>query len=42
MWSEWVERRNSDRVYWGKMMGRDHLADCSVDGRIILKRILNK
>jgi hypothetical protein len=36
------DRRGAYRVWWGDLKETDHLKDLSIDGRIILKWILNK
>jgi hypothetical protein len=37
----WGEERCIQVLGWGNLRVRDHLEDPGVDGRIILKRILN-
>jgi len=35
-----VDRRDAYRGWYGDLMGRDHSEDLSLDGRIVLKLIL--
>jgi hypothetical protein len=45
-WAEHVEsigrKEKSTWFCWGNLRERDHLEDLSVDGRIILRRIIKK
>jgi hypothetical protein len=38
----WGRRVLHTRVWWGNLKVRDYLKDLSIDGRIILKWILNR
>jgi hypothetical protein len=39
MWHVWETGEVCKGVWWGDLRGRDHLADLSIDGNIILKWI---
>jgi hypothetical protein len=41
-WHVWGTRELHTRVWWGNLKKRDHLEDLGIEGRIILKWILNR
>jgi hypothetical protein len=42
MWHVWVREEVRREFWWGNMSDRDYMEDIGVNGRIILKSILNK
>jgi hypothetical protein len=42
MWCVWGRGEACTGFWWGNLRERDHLKDCNIDGRIILRWIFRK